>query len=489
MSADLPKHLHVIGICGVAMSAIAIAFHKRVVKVTGSDKGFFPPVSTELEKQGVAFYAGWHPERFDMEGKPDLIMVGTASGTQNPETLYAVEHGIPMLSYPEVLGKFFVKEKSVVCAGTWGKTSSSALLSFIFEQAKLDPSYMFGGVSLSHESSAKLGLSDWSVFEGDEYKSSPTDLRAKFFHYRPTHLLLTGVSWDHADLYPTEAEYFDTFKKLLSTLPTDPSKGFVVACADNDGVSKVLSSFKGKTVFYGRAGGMISMQPEYTYKNARQSENGIDFVISHTGKDFNVHSPMLGLYQCENLTGCFAMAYELGIQPEIIVETISKFKGLKRRMEKRSQNGTGIDIEQTGTTVIDDIAHSPEKATSVLATLRQIYQGKIIAVFEPNIGGREHESAAKYDNAFNDADIVVIPRLTKLKVAANASEQPMEGAELAQTIGKTHPDARYIEDDEELIGFLAAQTTNADSKNDGDVIAFLGSHGFRGMIEALTKSS
>ncbi|MEI7463206.1 MAG: Mur ligase domain-containing protein, partial [Candidatus Taylorbacteria bacterium] len=119
---DLPKKVHVIGICGVAMSAIAIALKKRGIVVTGSDKGFFPPVSTELEKHGITFYAGWHVEKMIDGGIPDAVMIGAASGSQNLETIYAIEHKIPMYSYPEILGKYFVKENSIICSGTWGKT-------------------------------------------------------------------------------------------------------------------------------------------------------------------------------------------------------------------------------------------------------------------------------------------------------------------------------------------------------------------------------
>ena len=238
-STNKPQHVHIIGISGVATSALAVAFHRTGWKVTGSDKGFFPPASTELENQGVSFYAGWHPEKMIGNGTPDIIIVGTASGTQNPETLYAKEHNIPMYSFAEAIGKFFVKEHSIVVTGTWGKTSSSALLSHILDQAGFDPTYMFGGISLSHDASARLTNSSWNIFEGDEYKSSPTDPTAKFFYYKPTHLMLTAVSWDHADLYPTEKDYFDTFKKLLLSLP---SSGILVANIDNAGVNSILPS-------------------------------------------------------------------------------------------------------------------------------------------------------------------------------------------------------------------------------------------------------
>ena len=451
------KHIHIVGICGVATSALAIAFHDKGYKVTGSDKGFFPPVSTELEKHRINFYAGWHPE--DM-GKPDVVIVGTASGTQNPETIFARENNIPIYSYPEAIGEFFVKEYSIVATGTWGKTSSTALLSFILQHAKLDPTYMFGGVSLSHDASAKLTESKYSVFEGDEYKSSPTDTTPKFVYYKPTHLLLSAVSWDHADLYPTEESYFDAFRKLIANIPTT---GLLVVNSDNEKVKELVNKTTGKKiVWYGKT------NADYTYSDVKQSSDGLDFVITHNSVNFKVHSPMIGAFQAENMTGCFAMAHSIGVKPELIIEAIANFKGLRRRLEKRFVGAV---------TVIDDIAHSPEKAGTIVDNLKKIYSEKVIAIFEPNIGGRSRESNAKYDNAFKNADIVIIPRLTKLKIAEDSNEQPMDGAELASVIAKTHSNTKYIEDDNELINFLITNSKKS------DVIAFLGSHGFRAMIE------
>jgi UDP-N-acetylmuramate: L-alanyl-gamma-D-glutamyl-meso-diaminopimelate ligase len=435
----MQKHLHVIGICGVATSALAIAFHKKGWKVTGSDKGFFPPISTELEKQGVEFYAGWHVEKM---GTPDIVIAGTASGSQNPETQYAKEKNIPIYSFAQAIGEFFAKQNCIVCVGTWGKSSSSAILSFIMND--LDPTYMFGGLSLSHDASAKLTDSDWSVFEGDEYKSAPTDPTAKFFYYKPTHLLLSAISWDHADLYPTEQSYFDVFNKLISSV-----SGPIVAHTST-------RAHVPKAIWYGET------DADYMYKNITQTKSGIDFVITHKGTDYPIHSPMLGKFQAENITGCFAMAHSIGITPEKIIQRIAEFNGMKRRLEKRFEGRS---------TIFDDIAHSPEKAAFTLKNLREIYPDKkIVVIFEPNIGGRELASAYKYDNAFKDADEVIIPRLTKLKMG---EIMPMEGKDLSVVIAKTHPNVKYIEDDAELVKTLK-----------GDIIAFLGSHGFRGMIEA-----
>ncbi|MDE2040871.1 MAG: hypothetical protein KGI59_00575 [Patescibacteria group bacterium] len=469
----LPKHIHFIGISGVATSALAIAFHERGVRITGSDRGFFPPASTELERHAIPFYAGWHADKMIELGAPDAVMIGNASGSQNPETLAARNMGIPTYSYPQLIDKYFVRKHSIVCAGTWGKTSSTALLSAILGHAGYDPSYMFGGISLSHDAAAHIGDSSWSVLEGDEYRTSPTDSRAKFSYYRPTELLLTAVSWDHADMYPTEESYFEAFEKLVSNMP---AHGLIVACADNRGVESVIGSFKGRVIRYGRARpqkGSI----DYEYRNVAISSGGLSFTIAHHGKEYAIASCLLGLYQVENICGCFALANESGVPAEKIIEAISSFKGLKRRMEKR------LDGQATsaGVTVIDDIAHSPEKASSVLATLRSIYEGKIIAVFEPNIGGRRPEALTKYEKAFSAADMVIIPRLTKLKIADGELEAPIEGSELARVIGATHGDTRYIDDDAALVGYLKAQAQS------GDVIAFLGSHGFRGMIEGVVK--
>jgi len=462
---NLPKHIHVIGICGVATSALAIAFHKAGVKVTGSDKGFFPPVSTELEKQGISFYAGWHPEKLaewiSSSDEPDFVMIGgTGTSPSNPENLFAKENGIPTLSYPEVLEKYFIKENSIVVAGTWGKTTTSALLSYILIQTGMRPSYFTGGLSLSHPTGA-LSDSKWSVVEGDEYQISISDRRPKFVHYSPTHLLITSVSWDHADLYPTEKDYFDTFQKLVDEIPEN---GLIVACYDNKGVEKILVRNKNKIITYGK-----NESADYSYHSISYTKNGLHFQITAIdGACYEIYSPMLGRFNVENITGAFAMAHSIGMPVDKIIDAIKNFKGIKRRFEKRFDS----DI-----TVLDCHAPTAEKATSVLESVREVYKNKIIAIYEPNIGGRDEKTAHKYENAFKDADMLIIPRLTKLKIAENSHEQPMNGAELASVISKTHHDTLYFEDDTKLVDYIISNAKK------GDCIVFLGSHGFRGMIE------
>jgi UDP-N-acetylmuramate: L-alanyl-gamma-D-glutamyl-meso-diaminopimelate ligase len=468
--AKTEKRVHFIGICGVAMSAVASALWEKGYKVSGSDAGFFPPVSTHLDKLGIPYYSGWHTEKMiskEFGGTPDFVIVGNAVGSTNPEFLYVQKNKIPYKSYPEAISEFIIKPQSIVCAGTYGKTTSSALLSHIFKHAGKNPSFMFGGLTIDSEPAAEIGSGDWSIVEGDEYSAAKWDKLAKFFHYKPTQLLLTSVKWDHADLYPTEKSYIEAFHNLISNIP---AKGNIVYCADQADIKTLLKASKlphENLVSYGK-----SKHSAYRYENIDQTPAGIKFDIIYHGKTYNIQSPIMGAYNAENITGCFAMAHIVGIAPGEISDGIKTFSGMKRRLEKRYENKI---------TVIDDIAHSPEKAKSVLANLRSIYSGLIVAVYEPNIGNRTPQSKPAYKDAFKDADTVIIPRLSKLKIDAQNPEKTFDGSELADLIKGNHKDTHYLDDDSKVIELITT------GRIDGDVIVFLGSHGFRGMIEETIK--
>lgn len=455
------KKIHFIGICGVAMSALAIAFKKAGYTITGSDVGFYPPVSTNLKDAGVDFYPGWHPDLMTKNGAPDLVIVGNVAGSNNPEWKYVQDNKIPYQSYPEVLRDKLIKTNSIVCAGTFGKSTSTTILAYILTQAGLNPSYMFGSVSRNNMPPAFLSNSDWSVVEGDEYKASRWDNGPKFSYYKPTHLLLTSVVWDHADVYPTEKSYVAAFQKLVDSMSSD--KTFVIS-------EKALPiiDFKNKPIItYGKLAGSA-----YAYSDVVQSPAGVSFTIRHGKEVWHLVTTCLGEYMADNITGCFALAHQIGIAPEKIIAAVKNFAGVRRRLEKRYENGL---------TVFDTIAHSPQKAQADLASLRAVYKGRITAVFEPNIGNREQQSAPGYAHAFRDADKVIIPHLTKLKVDASKPDV-MDGAKLASVIGKTHPNVTYIDDDQKLVAALKEKT------RPNDVVVFLGSHGFRGMIENLVES-
>ncbi len=537
----MAKRIHFIGICGVAMSALALAFKREGWKVTGSDVGFYPPVSTHLKDAGVNYYAGWHQDKMIAGGAPDLVVVGNVASSHNPEWLYVQEHRLNYKSYPEMIREYFIKKNSIVCAGTYGKSTSTAVLTWILKEAKFDPSYMFGGIMISptvgaiHElplqqgdsagvwhakplPSAEMSNSNWSVTEGDEYKASRWDTGPKFKYYSPTHLLLTSVVWDHADVYPTEELYIDAFKKLVAAVPGNGIKvisekvvPIVISIEpqwraekslDPTGqgippLAATLGRNDSKMITYGK-----NPNNTYVYTNVIQSKNVLEFEICHEQKKYSIKTSCLGEYMADNLTGCFALCHTIGIASDKIISAIASFPGMKRRLEKRYANGV---------TVFDDIAHSPTKARAVLQTLREVYvrplptlpfqgeegaasppfkgeiqrgsrQSKIYAVFEPNAGNRRPQTKSWYDNAFAAADEVIIPRLTKIKHDTNDKEEPFDGSKLAKIICTTHSATKYIEKDEELLGYLEQKI------QPGDVVVFMGSHGFRGMIEALVNA-
>jgi UDP-N-acetylmuramate: L-alanyl-gamma-D-glutamyl-meso-diaminopimelate ligase len=415
------QHFHFIGICGVAMSALALAFKRQGYTVTGSDAGFYPPVSTHLKDAGIDFYPGWHPEKM---GTPDLVIVGNVAGSSNPEWLAVQEKNLPYKSYPEVVRDFFIKRKkhSIVCAGTYGKSTSTALLTWILKEAGYDPSYMFGGLALNDIPAAELTKSDWTVIEGDEYKASRWDTGPKFAYYAPTELLLTSIVWDHADIYPTEKLYQEAFQKLVDSLP---KSGLLVISEKATPIITTKKAKQLKLATYGKKN-----ENDYYYSNIIENKKGLQFTINHQATSYKLQATTLGTYMADNITGCFALAKEIGIDTEKIISAVANFAGMKRRLEKRHEDKI---------TIFDDIAHSPSKAEAVLVSLRKIYSGKIIAVFEPNTGNRQPQSAPGYANAFAAADEVIIPRLTLVKKDTTADKKIFEGDQLTKVIGKTHP--------------------------------------------------
>lgn len=453
-------HIHFIGICGVAMSALAIAFHKQGHTVTGSDKGFYPPVSDHLKKQKISFYPGWHVDKMTQNGNPDLVIVGNVAGSSNPEWLYVQEHGLKYQSYPEAVAEFLIQDTSIVCAGSYGKTTTTTLLAWIFSECKKNPNYMFGGLLQSHMPAAALSDSNISIVEGDEYKTARWDERAKFYHYKPTELLLTAVEWDHADLYPTCAAYTKAFHDLVEMIPS--SGRIIYADSLPDQIIDHIEDQHAESISYG-----LSEDALYRAKDIEMSLDGMRFTIETDDADLAAETTLLGDYNAKNIAGCVAMALAEGLDTDAVLAAVKSFPGIKRRLERRGKGKVAI---------FDDIAHSPAKASSTLKTLKAVATGKVIAVFEPNTGNRQAEAIPAYDNAFADADTVLIGRLSTVKRDPN-KPAPLDGQGLTDVIAKTHEDARYIADDDALVATLKELSAP------GDVVVFLGSHGFRGMIE------
>ena len=456
-SKELTKWVHLIGIVGVTMAPVAAEFKRLGWFVTGSDKGFFPPMSTYLIDKNIGVEVGFREEhltkkyyknrsgkRYDenIDEHPNLIVLGNAIASKNPELLFAQKHKIQIKSFPEILEEYEILEgKSIVVVGTFAKTTTTALLVHIYQTAGKNISYMIGALTNEIADGVKFKeeTTEWSITEGDEYVSSIFDQKSKFFHYHPDYLILTSAQLDHTDIFPTEESYINNFKELVESVPQD---GLIIASKNGKNVEKVVENAKAKVIFY-----------EYDEKN------------------FEFEEKLVGKHNRENIVAAATLARNLDISADAIKKAVSTFTGVKRRLEVK------LDIKDT--VVIDDFGSTPAKAPSSVVAVKEEFKGsKIYVIFEPNAGNRTEESIPLYDNVFKGADEVIIPRLSHIK--ARPGEKRVGGKELSEVIAKTHKKVIYFPSDEELTNYLVRLKGKK-------VIVFMGSHGFRGMIEKTTS--
>ncbi len=243
------RHIHLIAICGVGMSALAGMLQTRGFRVTGSDQNVYPPMSTQLEALGIELRQGFSPAH--LADHPDLIIVGNAVSRSNPEVQTMLAQGIPFLSFPQALAEFFLLDRHpIVVTGTHGKTTTASLMAWVLESAGLDPSYMIGGIPRNFGTNYKLGHGAFFVVEGDEYDTAFFDKGPKFLHYRPRSAILTSVEFDHADIYRDLDHVKEAFRRFMQTMPAD---GYLAAGIDFPHVVDLLTSVPCRWEGYGFA--------------------------------------------------------------------------------------------------------------------------------------------------------------------------------------------------------------------------------------------
>ncbi|MCG7201025.1 UDP-N-acetylmuramate:L-alanyl-gamma-D-glutamyl-meso-diaminopimelate ligase [Marinobacter pelagius] len=364
-------HIHILGICGTFMGSLAVLARELGHTVTGSDQGVYPPMSTQLESQGIGLMEGYSAGH--LEPRPDLVLIGNAMSRGNPEVEAVLNLNIDYMSGPEWLAREVLRHRWVMAvAGTHGKTTTTSMLLWILEQAGFNPGYLVGGVPLDFPVSARLGSSDFFVIEADEYDSAFFDKRSKFIHYRPHTLILNNLEFDHADIFENVEAIERQFHHLVRTVP---SQGLIVRPALDPHLDNALAMGCWSPVQDTAIGSEVTRTADW--RAELLSEDGSRFmVIHHEQPVATLKWGQTGMHNVRNALAAIAAARHVGITPDHAVAALCRFSGVKRRMELLADVG--------GVRVYDDFAHHPTAIATTLEGLRnQVGDEPILALIEP----------------------------------------------------------------------------------------------------------
>jgi UDP-N-acetylmuramate: L-alanyl-gamma-D-glutamyl-meso-diaminopimelate ligase len=458
------RRIHLIAICGVAMSALAGMLKQRGYEVSGSDENIYPPMSTLLERLGIAIRPGFRAEH--LADRPDLVIVGNKVSRTNPEVEALLTSGLPYVSFPQALAELFIADRqSVVVAGTHGKTTSTALLAWVLERAGRDPSVLVGGEALDFGGNCKLGNGEFFVVEGDEYDTAFFDKGPKFLHYRPRALLLTAVEFDHADIYRDLEHVKDAFRRLIAIVP--PAAPLVVA-ADFPHALDVAAARADLLTF--------GLAPDAAWQatNVRDDGAATVFDVVHRGVvqcTIRIRQP--GAINARNALGVFVMARALGLSAEEILPGLASFRGVARRQE--------LVGEFRGIAVVDDFAHHPTAVAGAISALRLRYpHHRLWAVFEPRSNtSRRKVFQREYVDAFRAADEVIVGGVFHKSTDPVDASELFSPEELVADLKSRGRHARAITDVEAIAATVVAEAHR------GDVILLMSNGSFGGLRDKL----
>lgn len=386
---------HFIGIAGKGMSAVALLLRQMGVRITGSDEGFYPPVSDYLKNEKIAFASGYRKE--NLPDDADVIVIGKNAKLvpeSNEEVRAAMESGKPVRSFADLLHDMTVGTDTIVAAGSYGKSTCTALLAWCLKSAGKDPSYFIGEITNGFATHARRGTGNTFVLEGDEYPASNWDDRSKFLLYNAKNVLLTSATHDHINVFPTHADYLAPFRTLLGSLPPD---GLLVVSAEPH-ARALAKGLACPVVFYG-----LNDKANWHAENiTRGAETSFD-LMRGSDKIVRLSTTQLGDHNIDNIVGVSAMLLEKKLlTPEELREGMRSFQGVKRRMELLSP--------KSKVPVYEGFGSSYEKARSAIeATKLHFPDRRLIVVFEPHtFTWRNRAAIAAYDDVFKGAEKVYI---------------------------------------------------------------------------------
>ncbi|NLF55789.1 MAG: UDP-N-acetylmuramate:L-alanyl-gamma-D-glutamyl-meso-diaminopimelate ligase, partial [Thauera phenolivorans] len=357
-------HIHILGICGTFMGGVALLARAAGHTVTGCDANVYPPMSSQLEEQGIALTEGYDPAQVALA--PDLFVVGNAVSRGNPLLEAILDRGLPYVSGPQWLAEHVLAGRWVLgVAGTHGKTTTTSMLAWILEDAGLNPGFLVGGVPNDFGVSARLTEAPFFVIEADEYDTAFCDKRSKFVHYRPRTAILNNLEFDHADIFADLAAIETQFHHLVRVMP---STGRIIANGAESSLQRVIERGCWSELEWFGGEGRWQVEVGASEAEAVFSLDGVE--------QGRVALPLAGSHNRSNALAAIAAARHVGVTPVQAIESLGRFRGIKRRLELRGTEG--------GVRVYDDFAHHPTAiALTVDGLRRREPQGRILAVLEP----------------------------------------------------------------------------------------------------------
>ncbi|HBF48913.1 MAG TPA: UDP-N-acetylmuramate:L-alanyl-gamma-D-glutamyl-meso-diaminopimelate ligase [Shewanella frigidimarina] len=476
-------HVHILGICGTFMGGLALLARAMGHKVTGSDANVYPPMSTQLEQQGIELIQGFDPAQLGKEGdnQPDLVVIGNAMSRGNPCVEAVLNRGIKYTSGPQFLSEHILQDRWVLAvAGTHGKTSTSSMLAWVLEYCGYEPGFLIGGEPQNFGVSARFGNSVFFVVEADEYDSAFFDKRSKFVHYHPRTLVINNLEFDHADIFADLAAIQRQFNHVIRTVP---GEGKVIWPSDVEAVQQVIDmGCWSEQEIYSKATSFTTNLAEHSVNvsanqgepNAWQSrtiaDDGHEFEVLFKGESQGiVNWSLIGQHNIENAIMAIAAARHVGVAPSHAIEALAQFSPPKRRLE--------LLATVNGVSVYDDFAHHPTAIATTLQGLRAKVassdnaNGNIIVVLEPR--SNTMKSGVHKDTLANSmvlADVGYLYQADNIDWDIKAS---MANAPIPVTV---------FNNIEDIINAVAA------TANQGDTVVIMSNGGFNGIHQKMIKA-
>ena len=459
-----PEHIHLLGVAGSAMAPVAGMLRDRGFRVTGSDVGVYPPASTLLDSLGIRWNEGYRAE--NLQPAPDLAVIGNAISRGNPELEYILDEKIPYCSMPQLLEQYFIPgHTSIVVSGTHGKTTTTAMLAWIFHVAGRRPDFLIGGVAPNFgDRSYGLGGGEEFIIEGDEYDTAFFDKAPKFLHYHPDQLILTSLEFDHADIYPDLASIALQFRRLVNLVPR---RGRILYWGESPDLKQVVQKAFCPVETFG-----LSAECDWSAGDVTWHDEATEFRVAFRRNEVaRIRIPVAGRHNVLNALAAVALAYGLGVECDAISSALAGFRSVRRRME--------IKGEPNGILVVEDFAHHPTAIRLTLEAARMRWPGrKIWAAVEPRSNTmRRKVFQDALPDALAGADSVLLGAVNRAQLLAEDDRLSPEA--IASAVQHRGREARACSSTAEIVTHLASHAVP------GDLVLIMSNGGFDGLTAKL----